>query len=300
MRNDKIAKFPIPTLPGWRHYYDVYFYAGWRVQKNEVNGSYRVMSPTGKTWKKDNKNDCMKVIQDRKDRGLSPRNRHLVILVPGLNNVLSTFSSLEKGLKDRGYETLVWHFASNRTDTVGHAVRLAKLIDRLEDTDKISFVAHSMGGLIIRAVLAKHHEWYERLELGHIVNIASPHGGSFVADLVSEQPQFTGLFEWVCGHAGYDLTTKGAQDLPPIKVPIGIIIGGTGFKLGLNPLAGQDNDIVVSKDSAQIELAADFIQVKGSHTLMLWGKETVKQTVHFIENGVFSHNSENNETKEGR
>jgi len=289
MKNKEISKFPIPTLPGWRHYYDVYFYAGWRIQKNEIKETYRVLSSTGRTWKKKTEEECMAVIHERRERGLSPRNSHLIIIVPGLNSVLSTFSALEKGLKDRGYETLIWHFASNRADTIEHAVRLAKLINRLEGVEKISFVAHSMGGLIIRALLAKNHAWYKRFELGNIVNIASPHGGSFVADLVSEQPQFSGLFDWVCGHAGYDLTTKGAKELPSVRVPIGIIIGGTGFKLGLNPLAGQDNDIVVSRDSVQIELAADFVQVKGSHTLMLWSKETVNQTVYFLENGCFLH-----------
>ena len=289
MKNKEITQIPIAVLPGWRQYYDIYFYAGWRIQINEVKGSYRVLSPTGRVWKKKTEDECVDVIEARRKRGLSPRNSHLVIIVPGLNNILSTFSSLEKGLKDRGYETLLWNFASNRADSVEHAVRLSSLIGKLEGVKKISFVAHSMGGLIVRALLAEEREWYSRLELGNIVNIASPHGGSFVADLVSEQPQFQGLFEWVCGHAGHDLTTKGAEKLPPVKVPIGVIIGGTGNKLGLNPLAGQDNDVVVSRDSAQIELAADFIQVKGSHTLMLWGRQTVKQTIYFIENGKFLH-----------
>ncbi len=289
MKNKGLAQISMAVLPGWRKYYDIYFYAGWRIQKNEVNCRYRVLSPTGRTWKKQTKEECLSVIDERRERGLSPRNSHLVIIVPGLNNIISTFSSMEKGLRDRGYETLIWNFASNRADSVGHADRLSSLIGDLEGVEKVSFVAHSMGGLIVRALLAKDHEWYSRLELGNIVNIASPHGGSFVADLVSEQPQFNGLFEWVCGRAGYDLTTKGAGELPPVKVPIGVMIGGTGNKLGLNPLAGQDNDVVVSRDSAQIELAADFIQVKGSHTLMLWGRQTVKQAIYFIENGQFLH-----------
>ncbi len=291
MKNKTLAKFPIPTLPGWRQHYDTYFYVGWRIQKNEVHDTYRVLSPTGRIWKKETEAEALSVIEKRKQEGMSPRNNHLVIIVPGLNNLLSTFSSIEKGLKDHGYETLLWNFASNRADTIEHAARLSSLIDRLEGIEKISFVAHSLGGLIIRALLAEDHNWHDRFELGHIVNIASPHGGSFIADLVNDQPHLAGLFEWVCGHVGHDLTTEGAEKLPPIKFPVGVIIGGTGNKLGLNPLAGQDNDIVVSRESAEIELAADFIQVKGSHTLMLWGKETVKQTIHFLKNGCFDHSN---------
>ena len=50
---DDIAKIPVPTLPGWRKYYDTYFYAGWRIQKNEMKESYR----TSKTIKEIEDND---------------------------------------------------------------------------------------------------------------------------------------------------------------------------------------------------------------------------------------------------
>lgn len=289
MVNDKFGKMMVTTLPGWRPHYDIFFYAGWRIQKNELKNTYRVVSPTGRKWKCASESECHDILNQKKTQGLSPRNSHLVIIVPGLNNLRSTFSEIEKGLIDCGYETMLWDFASNRANTMEHAARLSALIDGLENIKKISFIAHSMGGLIIRAMLSGHHAWYDRFELGHIVNIASPHGGSFVADLVSAQPLFKGLFDWVCGRAGYDLTTEGARELPPVRVPIGVIIGGAGNTLGLNPLAGQDNDIVVSRDSAKIELAADFIQIKGSHTLMLWDKKTVQQSIYFIQNGCFLH-----------
>lgn len=284
---EKIARLPLPTLPGWRAWYDVYFYAGWRIQHNELTGSYRVVAPTSRKWRTLDESTALNILQERRDRGLKPRNDHLVIIVPGLNNVLSTFSAIEKGLKERGYEVLLWNFASNRTNTRGHAKRLAALINRLEDVKKISFVAHSLGGLILRTMFSEDHVTKHKFELGHIANIASPHGGSFVADYVRDDLKLLGLFDWVCGHVGHDLTTAGAKALPEMKVPVGVIMGGVDTKLGLNPLAGQDNDIVVSKESATIDLAVDSIQVKGSHTLMLWRKETVNQTISFIETGSF-------------
>lgn len=279
----------IPTLPGWRHWYDVYYYAGWRIQKNEVNNKFRTISPTKKKWVYDTEQRCMEKINERKERGLKPKNEHLVIIVPGLNNLLSTFSSIEKGLKNRGYDTLLWNFASNRATTVEHAQRLFNLIDRLEDTKKISFVSHSLGGLILRTMFAHQNDFNKKFDLGNVVMIAPPHAGSFVADLVKDQLKLEGLFQWVCGGVGHDLTTKGANDLPELTVPVGIIVGGTGNTVGVNPIAGIDNDIVVSTSSSLVDMAVDVIQVKGTHTLMLWDKNTVYQTISFLENGTFKH-----------
>jgi hypothetical protein len=282
-----IERSPVSILPGWRRWYDVYFYAGWRIQKNELKELYRTISPTGNMWERPTEKACMKLIEARKEKGLRPHNDHLVIIIPGLNGLLRTFSAIENGLRDNGYETFLWNFASNRADARGHAQRLHDIIGRLEDINKISFVTHSLGGLILRTLLSEENNWHDKFELGEIVMIAPPHGGSFFADIIRDTPELEGLYQWVCGRVGEDLTTRGASELPPLSVPVGIIIGGTGNKLGFNPLANRDNDIVVSRDSSNVDLAVDSVQIKGSHTLMLWNKQTVEHTLHFIEHGRF-------------
>lgn len=288
MSLDIIANFPVPTLPGWSYWYDTYFYAGWRVQKHELKNVYRLVAPTGKKWLEESEQACLDRLEKRKKRGLKWQSDHLVLIVPGLNNVLFTFSNIEKTLKEKGYDAMTWHFASNRTDTRGHASRLRDVISRLEKVKKVSFITHSLGGLILRTMLAEDNKWHRRFKLGEIIMIAPPHKGSFVADFAVEKLKWDGLFEWLTGHVGHDLTTEGANSLPPMKLPVGIIVGGTGKKPGFNFMAGEDNDIVVSIESSRIELATDFIQIPGwSHTLMLLNQETSNQIVSFIEHSKF-------------
>lgn len=285
---ERIAGFPVPTLPGWRHWYDICIHAGWRIQKHELKGAYRLVSPAGRKWPENSEQACLERLEKHKDKGLKWKSDHLVLIVPGLNNVLITFSTIEKTLKENGYAAMTWHFSSNRTDTRGHARRLRDVVSRLENVKKVSFVTHSLGGLILRTMLAEDNPWHDRFELGEIVMISPPHKGSFVADFAVEKLKWDGLFQWVTGHVGHDLTTAGAASLPPLRLPVGIIVGGTGGKLGFNLMAGTDNDSTVSIESSRVELMADFIQIPGwSHTLILWNQNAADQIVHFIEQGKF-------------
>ena len=66
-------------------------------------------------------------------------------------------------------------------------------------------VAHSMGGLLARAYLARHRP----ARLGRVVMLGTPNGGSEVADLLRGWP----LYRLVFGPAGQQLVTAQAEAL---------------------------------------------------------------------------------------
>lgn len=270
---------------GWRYWFDVYFYAGWKVQKYALEDEvrYRVISPDGSKFHYKTEDDAFQHISKIKEKGLRPKSKHLVIVIPGLNNVLFTFSVIRRFLRDHGYECMVWDYASNRADTRKHAERLGKLISKLEGIDKVSFVTHSLGGLILRTFLATDKKWTEKFECGDIVMIAPPHNGSFVADFARRDKNLDAVFDFVAGKVKHDLTSAGACELPALEHPVSILVGGTRRKFGFNPLSSEDNDGLVHIDSSRVDTATNFIQIKNwSHTTMLMNKVTAQIIVDLI------------------
>lgn len=282
------AMVKMPTHLGWRHWYDWRHFAGWRIQKNVLTGSFRVMNAKGRKVLEGTQEECNARLDSEKKRGLAPSGSHYVLLIPGLNNHPFFFAAIEQALRNAGYESMTVDYPSGHLDVNGHAERIAALIDRLEGVETLSFVTHSMGGLITRAMLDMDNNWFGRFSLGRIVMVAPPHKGSFFADLVYARPELRPLYEWVCGGVGYDLTSAGANALPDLRLPVGIIVGGSGRKYGFNPLAIEDNDGVVSVKSSLISTVTGFLQIKNwSHTLILWNSETIRQVTHYLETGRF-------------
>jgi hypothetical protein len=283
-----IARLPVVLLPGWRHWRDTHMYAQWRVQHNLRTGAWRLAAPTGRTWRAPTERACLDMLAERRARGLRWPSAHLVLLIPGLNGVPVSFWRMQRALREAGYAAMVWNYPSNRADVRGHAQALRALLDGLEGAERLSFVTHSMGGLILRALLADGPPG--AIAPGRVVMIAPPHGGSFVADLAAETLKWDAMFAWVAGRARHNLTSAGAAALPPLAAPVGIIAGGTGWgRLGFSPLHWGDNDWLVSVKSCRLESAADFVQVRGvSHTLMLWGRRTTRHVLSFLDTGHFA------------
>lgn len=264
--------------PGLRCWHDVHYYAGWRVQEHVKTGKFRVVppSPLRDMFTADTRAECLSMIAQRRAKGLKPAHDHFVLIVPGLNGLPVYYMMLQFMIRRAGYDCMVWHYGSNHTNAAGHAGRLAALVNGLEGVKTISFVTHSLGGLILRVLLADDGA-RPQTPVNGIVMIAPPHGGSFLADLVHDRLKLRGLYDWVCGRVGHDLTSAGAAALPPVTAPVGIMTGG---------VAGTDG--LVSVASSLIPAATDTTHIQGwSHTLMLWNPETARRALRFLRTERF-------------
>jgi triacylglycerol lipase len=79
--------------------------------------------------------------------------------------------------------------------------RLSRVLDET-NTDRISLIAHSMGGLDARYLISK-RGWHDTVEA--LVTIATPHRGSAVATLILDQPDavrkwVTEMADWLGTH----------------------------------------------------------------------------------------------------
>lgn len=88
---------------------------------------------------------------------------------------------LERALRAAGFATLNIDYPSRSKPIAALAEDIHPAITRFAERDApLHFVAHSMGGLVARAYIAKHRP----ARLGRVVMLGTPNSGSEVADLL--------------------------------------------------------------------------------------------------------------------
>ncbi|GMO30204.1 alpha/beta fold hydrolase [Bradyrhizobium sp. TM233] len=205
-----------------------------------------------------------------------------MVLLHGIARTSASLTKLERALRAAGFATLNIDYPSRKKPIVALADDLHPAISRFAERDApLHFVAHSMGGLVARAYVAKHRP----ARLGSVVMLGTPNGGSEVADLLSGSRLYRALY----GPAGLELTTELRPDaLPSLDYPVGVI-AGSRF---VDPVAGlfvlpKPNDGRVSVQSALLAGMADHIVVKTSHTGLPRHAAAIAQTIAFLREGRF-------------
>lgn len=211
-----------------------------------------------------------------------------VILLHGIGHIGLNMLYAEKVLQKHGYQTLSLTYPSLRQDIKSLTAWLAKKLAEhqvWENSTKVHFVAHSMGGLVSGFYLEDHKEEIPAEKMGRVVMMGTPHGGSEVADFLHENP----LYQWVFGPAGQELTTN-ARKATQIKpwYDLGIIAGDQerGLMLG-NFLIDGPHDGIVSVESSKVEGMRDHKTMPVLHSFMAWTPDVHKEILHFLQEGTF-------------
>ena len=275
---------PAATLGGKQFWADLYLYAGWRIQENVFTGHARLLDPADvrRCW--GSYAQCRAVFEEiRRTRAIAPRSRHLVLLIHGLGRSKDSFGALEAALRVAGYEAAALNYPSTRRGLAAHAAQIEGLLDGLEDVDRISFVTHSLGGLVLRALLAREGAWRDRIPAQRAILIAPPNQGALVADRLRDFP----LYGWIFGAGGQGATTEAATRLPPPPIPFAVIAGGRGDGEGYSPWLEGDDDGLVRVAETRLEEAADFLLVEALHTVVMNDPRSIKAVLSFLETGRF-------------
>lgn len=210
-----------------------------------------------------------------------------VVLLHGLANSRLIMTRLERRLRADGYRTCNLSYPSCSAPIEALADRvnpeLSKFAAALDG--KLHFVTHSMGGVVARTWIARARP----KNLGRVVMIGPPNGGSEIADLLHR----TRVFRRIFGPAGQQMTTAEAcarrDALGEPDYALGVIAGaGT-----INPLASwfilpRPNDGTVSVASTKVAGMADHIVVDASHSLLPLNGRVIEQVGHFLREGRFS------------
>jgi hypothetical protein len=210
-----------------------------------------------------------------------------VVLLHGLARTSGSMDKLEDALHSEGYQVANVDYPSRKKPIEALApLAMERGLEecRKSHPEKIHFVTHSLGGILVRYYLSKH----SIPELGRVVMLGPPNQGSEVVDKFSGIPGYRILN----GPAGYELGTDPGSipnKLGPVTYPVGVIAGTKSINLILSLSFDEPNDGKVSLTRARVAGMTDFITVPASHPFLMRDSEAIRQTLEFLRNGHFIH-----------
>ncbi|MEO3428616.1 alpha/beta fold hydrolase [Pelagibius sp. CAU 1746] len=266
---------------------DSQVYAGWRVQHHVMLPTCRLLDDEQRVREHGLFSACFDALQRfKRTERLAPRSPHLVILLHGMGRSPALFRAMERDLRAAGFDAVAVSYPSLTKDIAGHADQVELLLARARGVEKVSFVSHSLGGLVVREVLSREGDpitaiWHNKLKLGRVVMIAPPNQGSELAESVAGLPPY----HWIGGPAAREIAA--GPPFAPVspEIEVAIIAGGTDGGSGFNPLLSENNDGVVTVSETRLPGARDHIVVPALHTVIAGDPQTIAATRNFLETG---------------
>lgn len=210
----------------------------------------------------------------------------MIVLIHGLARTKLSMIPIAIAAKLRGHRVINWHYPSRRRTIAEHVEAFAaEVAPKLHDAERVDFITHSLGGIIIRQFLAEH----PLTNLGRVVMLAPPNRGSEVADVLGRRP----LLRLAMGKPGRELGTSPSSvpnQLPAANFPLGVIAGTRTA----NPLFSRwiqgPNDGKVSVERTMCDGMQALLVVTRTHTFMPWAPDVIASAMRFVEAGSFGKN----------
>lgn len=269
------------TLGGRQFWGDVQFYDNFRIQQNVLTGHYRLLDRDDYRHASGSLETCRaKLDTIRVQHKLPAMKGKAVIVIHGIVRSSKSFGKMRKRLESEGYRVFGFDYPSTRVGIPQSAEFLQKAVRSLEGIEEIDFVVHSMGGLIVRAYLAREQD----PRIRRMVMLGVPNNGARLADKLKKNP----LYKLIYGPAGQQMVSDKdgfTRKLPIPRFDFAIIAGARGTLNGYNPLVPGDDDGTVSVSSARLPGAADFMTVKCLHSFLMSDADAIDATVRFLKSG---------------
>lgn len=277
----------LPTFGGLQVWADELLFHDWRIQRNVLTDHYRLLDGRNRRHAWGTLADCRGALARlREQHKLPPMQGTLVLALHGLFRTAHAMSGITGDLNRRtNFKAISVSYPTTRGALGDHARGLARVIENLDGVDEIHFVAHSLGGLVIRQYLAGAAGSVDP-RIKRLVMLGPPNQGARLAEVLGR----LGLFHVIVGPTGAQLGQDWAKvccGLGTLNCQFGIIAGGRGNPKGFNPLLGEDNDLIVTVASTRLQGASDFRVVNVAHTFLMDDALVQQYTRNFLQHGCF-------------
>lgn len=203
-----------------------------------------------------------------------------VVLLHGLWRSRRAMQPLASTLQRQGFSTLNIPYPSARLSIPRLVEHLRTQIAKVVEDQPIHFITHSLGGIMVRALLLEEVSW----KFGKIVMLAPPNQGSEIVDWSRKVLPL----RLALGPAGRALGSDGAPSTLsaiPNGIDAAVVMGKRSIIPHFNKLLGDENDGIVSVEGGRIEGLCGFSVVDADHTFIQSHPETLRLTLHFLRTG---------------
>lgn len=209
--------------------------------------------------------------------------RQKIYLVHGYGCPKLVMNKLQRRLRQANFTTENFGYSSMRDhlDSLG-----AQLYRRVKHSgmDTVSFVTHSMGGLVVRSMLqyAKADTVFPKVF--RIVMLAPPNTGAEIANFWSAKS-----LRFILGPNVRLMRTDSnsyARQLPlPLNTELAIIAGQRGYRIGYNPFIKGDNDGLLTPARTRLGIEKIALTLKIDHTFIVVQNKVCRLVVEFMCTG---------------
>ena len=209
-----------------------------------------------------------------------------VVLLHGLGRTGISMRAIAASLRKAGYPTLSpWYGLRRSMPEIIAFLRPRIAGFAAAHPGPLHIVTHSLGGLVSRAFITAHRP----ADLGRVVMLAPPHGGSELADFVTSIGLDRVILGPVAGHLRTARRDDHEAELGSIDFDCGIIAGDRAFDPILAPLVlPTPNDGKVSVAATRIAGMRDHIVLPVQHTFMVQDVGVIAQIKVYLATGAFS------------
>ena len=207
-----------------------------------------------------------------------------IVFLHGLGRTWLSMSWLAVQARRRGYTVVNHGYRSRRHAIEEHAEQLRILVRALHCHGRIHFITHSLGGIVVRAMLADRAARPECL--GRVVMLSPPNQGSELADFLAGNPVFHAVLGPAAGELGTAATST-PNRLGPVDFDVGVITGDRALLPWSSRIFPGPGDGKVTVERAQVSGMRDFLVVRRSHSFIMYAPDVAAAAFHFLEHGRF-------------
>lgn len=211
-----------------------------------------------------------------------PPKSDTVIFVHGFLRTSKNMSALASSFKKDGWHVENWSYPSRQKYIEEHAKDLVHRLNQIAKTQPgkpISFVTHSMGGLVVRCALNQ-LDCPNEAKMGRAVLIAPPNRGSEFARSLYKYKLFRSILGNKSGNQLMTTPLDGFDRLGsfPEYMPV-LVISGTA---GINPLISKGHDGKVGVNETHLSTPHFHEKSFAGHSWICHTPTVIKKTKEFI------------------
>ncbi len=276
------------TCGGMFLWQDVFFFQEWHIQRSVLTGDFRLLDPNAVCRASGSREFCETILEKyRQELKIPPMSGRVLILLHGFASSSVLLENMALWFREKGEYTAVLNvsYPSTLVTVAEQAERLAQIIAKLDGVERIDFVGHSLGAIILRYYLGNYAndaklKTLSTAKFGRLVQLCPPNQGALVAQKHNAGP--VGFLFPVLA----DLALSGSELKKRFGTPrceFGIL---AGYGENMENF-GEENDAVLPVSTTYLEGARAWKKLRGDHSTIPNSISAFENIRKFLNDGEF-------------